>query len=444
LNGVFLPTLDESQEDAAHSEDEDTASTQTAPAPGAVDDTLNRYAEMLIAAYEDSLHTLVRTTLDLKGMPDDKWAERTKSSNIDHAAFELSIRSMLASFDTKILKHLIMGDLPRAARQDPELTQTLSKVTNVGKDVRCPCIYIQYIVNSQGFSPTPKTIFEILDAVEKYTVGFEDPSNTESFEFPKNIEGRTMQTVFGIQGRPTGDRKYVNSKTHQANITAWLAATRARLNGCPAEEPLARPLCEIGYARKLGEGLEQHSKHSSSNYVMNLTEAVCKTMFKQYTMAQYVLFHLCNPVHAMIGEVICTRVSLGYISHGGGFSHHPAGESVAGASGMPATYYRDRRNVVFSSPMYQENMRKGTRAIREKETERLLKLEDEAITHVEELKALNTRLPDMLKSMEEETTETEDFATRSAKITDPFTTIVDWFSSLDIEVINPDSHMSDT
>lgn len=111
-----LLTLDESEEDAADSDDEDTASTQAAPAPGVVDGTLNRYAELLIAAYQDSLYTLVRTTLDLKDMPDDKWAEWRNSSNIDFAAFELSIRSMLASFDTKVLKHLIMGDLPRAAR----------------------------------------------------------------------------------------------------------------------------------------------------------------------------------------------------------------------------------------------------------------------------------------------------------------------------------------
>jgi hypothetical protein len=443
LNGVFLQTLDESQEDAADSDDDDTASTQVAPAPGVVDDTLNRYAKLLIAAHEDSLSTLVRTTLDLKGMPDDKWAERRKSSSIDVADFESSIRSMLASFDTKVLKHLVMGDLPRASRVDRELTQTLRKLTYLGKDVRCPCIYIQYLVDSQGFSPTPKTLFEILDAVEKYTVGFEDPNNTESSEFAKKIEGRTMQTVFGIRGRPAGDRKYVKSKIHKANITVWLAATRARLNGCPADEPLARPLCEVGYATKPGERLEQHSKHSSSNYIMNLTEAVCKTMFKQYSMAQFVLFHLFHPVHAMIGEIICTRLSLGYISHGGGFSHHPAGESVAGASGMPVTYYRDRRNVVFSNPMYQDNMRKDTRAIREK-TETLLQLSGEAIAHIEEMKDMNTRIPDMLKSVEEETAEAEELATTSVEITDPFTIILDWAKSLDTDAVTPDSHMSNT
>jgi hypothetical protein len=58
----------------------------------------------------------------------------------------------------------------------------------------------------------------------------------------------------------------------------------------------------------------------------------------------------------------------------------------------------------------------------------LLKLDDDAIAHVEELKALNTRLPDMLKSVEEETAKAKEFARRSAKITEPFTTIVDWFS----------------
>ena len=182
----------------------------------------------------------------------------------------------------------------------------------------------------------------------------------------RRSRGEQCRPSLAFQERPTGDRKYVNSKTHQANITAWLAATRARLNGCPADEPLARPLCEVGYATKPGERLEYHSKYLNSNYIMNLTEAVCKTMFRQYSMAQFVLFHLFHPVHAMIGEIIFTRLSLGYISHGGGFSHHPAGESVAGASGMSVTYYRDRRNVVLSSPLYQENMRKDTRAIRER------------------------------------------------------------------------------
>jgi hypothetical protein len=445
LNSIFLQTLDESQQDTANindddGDDDDAPSGMATPAPGVVVDTLERYSEKLIQAQKDSLNSLVRTTLDLKGFPDDRWVERRKDSNIDFAAFEQSIRSMLASFDSKVLKHLVMGDIPRAARQDRQLEKALRKLMNMEKKTRCPSIYIQYLVDNQGFSPTPKKLYEILDDAEKYTIGFQDQSNTDSSDFAKKIEGRTLKSIFNVQGRPTGERKYVKKKEHVTNITAWLAATRARLHGCPQDEPLARPLCEVGYATKPVERLERHSKHQSSNYIMNLTEAICKTKFPQYFIAQFVLFHMFHPVHAMVGEIICSRLSQCYTAHGGGFSHHAAGQSVAGASEMPVTYYRDLRNVVFSSPMYQDNMRKDIKAIGAK-TEKLAELGTEAVAHVEELKELDGQLPENVSVLEEKQSIVQEFATRSAEITDPFFTVVNWFESIDAGSPDPDSQM---
>jgi hypothetical protein len=120
-------------------------------------------------------------------------------------------------------------------------------------------------------------------------------------------------------------------------VLAWCKMVRARLdsNEDPADQnkPLAMPLCEIGYSADCVKRLGQHENHQSSNYIMNLCEAVCgmmgirRKLSKDYKMHQYVIYYCCEPAQGILAELFFTRVGHGYIMKGGGFSHYPAGLS---------------------------------------------------------------------------------------------------------------------
>ena len=105
------------------------------------------------------------------------------------------------------------------------------------------------------------------------------------------------------------------------------------------DEHLDRPLCEIGYAIVPIEHVEQHSKHTSSNYLMNLTDAICKVKFGKYRIAQYIVLHTVHLTHAMYAEIIASRIGLAYTAVGGGWCHFMAGVSHQGAETVGDKYY---------------------------------------------------------------------------------------------------------
>lgn len=52
----------------------------------------------------------------------------------------------------------------------------------------------------------------------------------------------------------------------------------ARVPQADFDKPLARPLCEVGYSNNAETRLKMHRKHTESNYLPNLTHAICQTV----------------------------------------------------------------------------------------------------------------------------------------------------------------------
>jgi hypothetical protein len=74
------------------------------------------YSRKLIAAHRRSLHDLVKTALDLPGMPCDNWVRKRKQSvAFKYEDFLVYLVVMMAGMDSLVLKHFVEGDLPLAA-----------------------------------------------------------------------------------------------------------------------------------------------------------------------------------------------------------------------------------------------------------------------------------------------------------------------------------------
>jgi len=174
------------------------------------------------------------------------------------------------------------------------------------------------------------------------------------------IENGGIRDPFDQGSKLGGKRKYFVKKDmtaqHRIQITtSWAAKCRARLQNEDQQSPLPRPLVEVGYASAL-KRLDQHQKHQSSNYLMNLTEAICKVEFPDFFIKQFVVFHIFDVTHAMFGEIIISRLAQAYVSHGGGFCHFMAGVSHRGAKEMKEVAYRELRQKVFQDPIFIKTM----------------------------------------------------------------------------------------
>lgn len=88
------------------------------------------------------------------------------------------------------------------------------------------------------------------------------------------------------------------------------------------------PLCEYGYSKRPVSRLKDHIKHTNSNYVMNLFEAVASVVYpSQFEIKQYILYLIPSPTVKELAEMFITAVGHGMIYHGGGFSHAAAGRN---------------------------------------------------------------------------------------------------------------------
>ncbi|KAF2444390.1 hypothetical protein P171DRAFT_521728 [Karstenula rhodostoma CBS 690.94] len=99
-----------------------------------------------------------------------------------------------------------------------------------------------------------------------------------------------------------------------------------------AEDASSHPLREVGYSKRCHYRLQQHRCHTSSNWLMNLIEAICEEAFNsRFHLAQFVVARLFAPAQASVAEILVTRLAEGYITSGVGMSFWNAGQNNASA-----------------------------------------------------------------------------------------------------------------
>jgi hypothetical protein len=330
MTRVAEEAYDESQREMDQDDlDEETQVPQTQATLPDGSSTYEEYSSRLIEAYNEGLDSLVRVALDLRGMPCDIWVQRRKASGpVKYENLVFTLWLIMAGWDPLILEHLVHGDLPAAALTDAELEKKLRKLKNIPAiNECCPCIYMQYLVDTIGKSPTPEILGKILDFVEMYAKA----DDVKDMAFVARIDSALASPNWGRISAIAGRKRYLESPDQTKTCLNWAKAARERMEGLPKNEPLARPWAECGYATYPTERLDQHAKHNSSNCLMNLTDAICRLEFPSYRIQQYVVHHIVHYTHAMYDEILASRLSLAYTTQGGGWCHSRAGGSHRGA-----------------------------------------------------------------------------------------------------------------
>ncbi|KAL3426660.1 hypothetical protein PVAG01_00169 [Phlyctema vagabunda] len=408
---VLAEVIQDSQQ--ALEEEEQVMATQVQP----IVTQCEEYSDILKCALSRGIYSLLLATLDLKGMPCDGWVELRKTRDTcSYREFIQALIPMVACIDSTVLEHLIAGDLPRAYHEKPSLWRVLGDLKDIERKIKCPSIYAQYLVNNRGISPNPETIADLLDSAELYIRGRgrdDEESHALAAEVDVAFNGprstkRTAETA------KQGLRRYIPNDAALATCLKWIEALRTRLSNEPPHSPLTRSLSEVGYATNPTDRLKEHSKHQSSNYLMNLMESLCAVkLLGRYSIWKCVLFQIVDETHGMLGEIICTRFAQAYITQGGGFSHERAGKSVAGVHKMTSLYYSDMKDKMASTPGFQSVMNREMeihlkkrsllvelREVTEKEKElgdrwEKLKVDAEALLHANIQSDRDTSDPDV-------------------------------------------------
>ena len=115
---------------------------------------------------------------------------------------------------------------------------------------------------------------------------------------------------------------------HRGMVANFVDQLRMRMKDQAANAPLSIPVVLVGFSNNPHTRLGQHRQHESSNYLMNLAEAVFAVEYPQcFRLQQRIVFACFRPIQAWLSEIIVTQLAQGYVERGGGFSHKTAGRS---------------------------------------------------------------------------------------------------------------------
>lgn len=264
-----------------------------------------------------------------------------------------------------LLFSLIHGNLSLDRKHNNKLNKELEMIYQHARDN--PHIYFQPLVDpSTGIGLTKSQIFWLLKRMEKYCkkYGQQDPKIDEHREFIREVDTKhdARHIDRSIDLEEIQNRRYVQKQEHIDNVKEFCKATRQRLkeDGKPDNEPMHPPPCETGYASS-DIRHDQHKAHVSSNYIMNLAEALCATgpgNMSRFKMSLHPVCLVYKATHASMAELLFSRLPHVYLENGGGFSHWGAGTSNNKAKQLEDTQWE----VIWNKSQVEQQIRAGQEA----------------------------------------------------------------------------------
>lgn len=122
-------------------------------------------------------------------------------------------------------------------------------------------------------------------------------------------------------------RKILSSFNHQL-----LTRVRQERHAGRIHTPFQAAITEVGYSIRPKTRLAEHKQHRSSNYIMNVVDAMLRYRYGgAFTLKQGILFSCWHLAQPWLSEIAFTQLAQGYVQNAGGFSHYPAGFSNGSA-----------------------------------------------------------------------------------------------------------------
>ncbi|KAI9877830.1 MAG: hypothetical protein M1830_002698 [Pleopsidium flavum] len=305
--------------------------------------TRNEVEETFLTSLEHGIPYLADTIID-------KECEATGSPlkaivKVDRGWIHSELVKLLASADPAILKACITGQLiPCKENENSSVGTVLAEAYDRGDSI--PGIYGNYITDDADMSPTPAMYAEICSDIERYTKTI---CSEEDHRWAAIID----QTCAPPKSWPSeltlqGFRRYLDWRTVTVNKTGKLCNYRRKVlsnfnrqllkrvrqdrYAGKFHTPLQAAIAEIGYSIRPKTRLAEHKQHRSSNYIMNLVDAMLRCRYGgSFNLKQGVLFSCWHFSQPWLGEIAFTQLAQGYVQGAGGFSHYPAGFSNGSA-----------------------------------------------------------------------------------------------------------------
>lgn len=326
-------------------------------------------------------------------------------------------RNILFSSHEEIIESTAFGNLARDRRRNTQLQALLNHLRLQAKFM--PSTYHQQLVDKKGLSPTCNQVRKALSMARDYIFGTDHPDARKmgakhKCQVDDKMANKLDQTRHDIplplfrqsfrnylwtervedaQSKASKRPKLASSATSTGRISRISTAVKGsagtkfrvqllsdarvaqtinfcdrlqdRLDAIPAgdqDKPLAHPLMEVGYSKRSIERLKKHAAHESSNYLMNLFEAIFEVLasdpranFPQIFLEQHIIYLIWRVEQAEISEIGWTKLAEGYTCNAGGFSHYPAGQSNYSAQKVPAQEWSYASEVALTcSPWEKE------------------------------------------------------------------------------------------
>ncbi|KAI6913605.1 hypothetical protein KC318_g1472 [Hortaea werneckii] len=198
-----------------------------------------------------------------------------------------------------------------------------------------PSIYPNEVADANGHSPVPTDIPRVIEVARAY---YDDLDSA----MVKRIDIFTKPFRTPSQDRHPAFCKYIMSSKRPAVSTKRATTRRAfcwhlddRLDECESkslDDPLDIALVEVGATHHVNVRLKNHQRHTSSNHIMTLFDALLNILYPQkYLLHQHVIYSCCAANEVALAESFFSRCTDCYIGTGGGFSYYAAGISVRSA-----------------------------------------------------------------------------------------------------------------
>ncbi|KAI9726005.1 MAG: hypothetical protein M1834_009453 [Cirrosporium novae-zelandiae] len=288
---------------------------------------------------------------------------------------KIELFKLFCSIERDLLISMIEGTLISLDENiNSSVHATLRKIRLRAPGV--PGTYGNFITDCAGLSPTPAHYRVVAKVIQAYASFRED-------EIINNLANKIDQTVapskHWINGElnSKGYRRYRDSPLIRNTFTGGPTKNQKRRdvllgfavallkrvereekqNGSPFA-PFVTPICEIGYSQDTLKRLDEHKKHASSNYVMNLTEAILRVIFRangDFILKQHVLYNCAFVTQAWLSEIALSRLMQGYVHDAQGFSHVAAGRSNGSALNITSERWAAIYGVVWDQKVWLEN-----------------------------------------------------------------------------------------
>lgn len=315
-------------------------------------DEINLQGDALFEAVQGSPKALLADALLAHALKEEYEVSNTLGGTVRASVWHTG-KHILFSMEPRVLKGLLEGNLAHQYKNNTEVRDRLDELW--GNRFTQPSIYAQMLADADGRSPTIAELRQVIKQLRDYS-DVENGNVTVAHAID-----RRRHPSWEMADTEDGVRRYFtyNAGAHEAvnrpdELEEFCQNLEERLQEhADQDQPFPRLLTEVGYSKQSDRRLKFHREHKSSNWLMNLTQAVLEVLFPdRFYLWQFVVFYIFTPKMAALAEILITHFAHGYTSTGEGFSTYAAGRSVTSVRDFtPAEWDEFLKDTLENTPI---------------------------------------------------------------------------------------------